>query len=308
MMLWILLILSLPTENASARMRAWRALKAAGAVVLRDGVYLLPAGPAHRATLAAIAGDIEVSGGSAWLFEAEGGDHAALFDRTADYRQLADDIAACHNDLDRVAATDLARLAKKLRKSFDAVAAIDFFPGPAQAQAAARLDDLDAALRARLSPDEPSPRNTAIPRRNPADYQGRLWATRKRPWVDRLASAWLIRRHIDADARFLWLDAPADCPRQALGFDFDGAEFSHVGERVSFETLMASFGLEADPGLDRLARVIHYLDAGGLPAPEAAGLETLLAGMRASIADDDTLLDVASATFDFLYSALKEAK
>jgi hypothetical protein len=305
---YLLLILTLPTENASARMRAWRALKASGAAVLRDGVYLLPAGEERRATLAAIAGDVEASGGSTWLLEAMGEDYQGLFDRTAEYQQLAADISACRNDLDRVAAVDLARLAKKLRKGFVAVAAIDFFPGPARAQTAALLDALDDALRARLAPDEPTARVALIARRDPAAYQGRLWATRKRPWVDRLASAWLIRRHIDAQARFLWLDSPGDCPADALGFDFDGAEFSHVGERVSFETLMASFGLEADPGLGRLARVVHYLDAGGLPAPEAAGLETLLAGMRASIADDDTLLDVASATFDFLYSALKEAK
>ncbi|MFA5082052.1 MAG: chromate resistance protein ChrB domain-containing protein [Hydrogenophilaceae bacterium] len=307
-MSWLLLILSLPTENASARMRAWRALKACGAVVLRDGVYLLPAGAGHRETLVAIAEDVEASGGTIYLLEASGEDYAGLFDRTAEYQQLAADIAACRNDLDRVAAVDLARLARKLRKGYAAVAAIDFFPGPARAQTAALLDALDDALRARLSPDEPTARSAAIARLDPAGYQGRLWATRKRPWVDRLASAWLIRRCIDPDARFLWLDSPADCPAEALGFDFDGATFSHVGERVSFETLLASFGLESDPALARLAGIVHFLDVGGLPAPEAAGLEAMLAGMRTSIDDDDTLLDAASTAFDFLHAALKDAK
>lgn len=305
---WLLLILSLPTENATARMRAWRALKSAGAAALRDGVYLLPTGEARRRTLTGIADDVQAAGGSTYLFEAGDGDHAGLFDRTAEHAQLAADIATCHQDLDMVAATDLARLARKLHKTLDALTAIDFFPGPASARTAALLDDLDAALRARLSPDEPTARVAAIARRDPADYRGRLWATRKRPWVDRLASAWLIRRHIDPQARFLWLDSPADCPAEALGFDYDGAEFSHVGERVSFETLMASFGLDSDPGLARLARIVHYLDVGGPPAPEAAGLETLLAGMRHAIADDDTLLEAASTAFDFLHSALKESK
>ena len=158
----------------------------------------------------------------------------------------------------------------------------------------------------RLSPDEPTPRATPIAQLDASHYQGRLWATRQRPWVDRLASAWLIRRFIDANAAFLWLETPADCPAEALGFDFDGAKFSHGGERVTFETLLMSFGLEANPALARMARIIHYLDIGGLPVAEAAGLETLLTGMRASITDDDALLIAASATFDYLHSALKE--
>ncbi len=305
-MSWLILILTLPTENATARMRAWRALKASGAAVLRDGVYVMPVSNRHRETLASIAEDVSASGGTTHLLEAGGEDYAVLFDRTADYRQLAADIAVCRDDLDQVAPTELVRRSRKLRKQFDAIVLTDFFPGQARAQTAALLDAHDAAVRTLLSPDEPTPRATAIARLDAAHYQGRLWATRRRPWVDRLASAWLIRRFIDVNPRFLWLDTPADCPPEALGFDFDGAVFSHVGERVTFETLLASFGLEADPMLTRMARIVHFLDVGGLPVPEAAGLETLLAGMRASIADDDALLDAASAAFDYFSSALKE--
>ena len=305
-MSWLILILTLPTENATARMRAWRALKACGAAVLRDGVYVMPVNEQHRGILAAIAEDVSASGGSTHLLEASGEDYAGLFDRMADYQQLATDIAACRDDLDKVAPADLSRRARKLRKQLDAIAQTDFFPGQAQAQTAAMLDTLDAAIRSRLSPNEPTPRTAAITQLDTAHYQGRLWATRRRPRVDRLASAWLIRRFIDANARFLWLEAPADCPAEALGFDFDGAAFSHVGERVTFETLLASFGLEANPVLARIARIVHFLDVGGLPVAEAAGLEMLLAGMRASIADDDALLDAASAAFDYFSSALKE--
>ncbi|MGF1546090.1 MAG: chromate resistance protein ChrB domain-containing protein [Thiotrichales bacterium] len=305
---WLLLILTLPTENASARMRAWRALKACGAAVLRDGVYLLPSAEAHRANLTAIAGDVVTSGGATWLLVASGENYTGLFDRTPEYQLLAADIGVSRAEIDKSSPVDLARLAKKLRKTLDAIRAIDFFPGQALAQTAALLDEFDDALRARLSPDEPTARSAAIVLRDPDRYKGRLWATRKRPWVDRLASAWLIRRFIDTEARFRWLDKPADCPKKALGFDFDGAEFSHVGERVTFETLLASFGLETDAGLNRLARIVHYLDVGGLPAPEAAGLETLLAGMRAAIADDDKLLEAASGALDFFYASLKEFK
>ena len=301
-----MLILTLPTENATARMRAWRALKASGAAVLRDGVYVMPVSDQHRDTLATIAEDVSASGGTTHLLEAGGEDYTALFDRTADYRQLATDIAAARNDLDKVTPADLVRRSRKLRKQFDAIVLTDFFPGQAHAQTSALLDAHDAAVRTLLSPDEPTPRAAGIAQLDARHYQGRLWATRRRPRVDRLASAWLIRRFIDVNASFLWLEKPADCPPEALGFDFDGAAFSHVGERVTFETLLASFGLETDPMLTRMARTVHYLDVGGLLVAEAAGLEMLLAGMHASIPDDDALLDAASATFDYFSAALKE--
>ena len=94
----------------------------------------------------------------------------------------------------------------------------------------------------------------------------------------------------------------ATLPRGALGFDFDGARFTHVGGRVTFEVLMASFGLEAELRLQRLGTAVHYLDAGGIPVPEASGLEAVLAGLRALHADDDALLDAACTIFDALYA------
>jgi hypothetical protein len=123
---------------------------------------------------------------------------------------------------------DLSKLVRKLRKALAAVQSIDFFPGEAGRQTAARLADLERELAARAAPDEPRARAAVLQRLDPTAYRGRLWATRRRPWVDRLASAWLIRRFIDPEARFLWLAAPADCPPEALGFDFDGATFTHT--------------------------------------------------------------------------------
>lgn len=126
-----------------------------------------------------------------------------------------------------------------------------------------------------------------------------MWATRRRPWVDRLASAWLIQRFIDPEARFLWLAAPEDCPATAVGFDYDGAPFSHVGTRVTFEVLVRRFALEAAIP-DALGRLIHFLDVGGVSTPEAAGVESILAGLRETITDDDQLLAAACSLFDGL--------
>ena len=137
------------------------------------------------------------------------------------------------------------------------------------------------------------------------DYQGRLWATRQRLWVDRLACAWLIRRHIDPQAKLLWLATPADCPADALGFDFDGATFTHVGARVSFEVLLASFGLET-PALQRFGALVHFLDVGGVQPPEAVGIESALAGLRDTILDDDQLLALASNIFDGLMASFEK--
>ena len=153
-----------------------------------------------------------------------------------------------------------------------------------------------------LSPDEPHETEGRVPRLDIDQYQGRVWATRRRLWVDRVASAWLIRRFIDRDARFRWLAKPSDCPKSALGFDFDGAAFTHVGDRVTFETLMASFALEDDAALARLAAMVHQLDVGGEPVPEATGFEAVMAGARERLPDDDALLAEMSTVLDSLYA------
>ena len=306
-MSWLLLILSLPTGNATARMRCWRALKTSGAAVLRDGVYLLPDQGTSAATLATIAQDLLANGGTARVLSTEDrlGDFAQLFDRAAEFGSLLAEVAPALAALQSTSVPDAVRQARRLRKAFEQLAAIDFFPGEAQRQALSALDALDDAIRRLQSPDEPHATLERITRLRREDYLARSWATRKRPWVDRLASAWLIRRFIDPQARFVWIDSPADCPSDALGFDFDGAVFTHVGNRVTFETLLASFGLET-PALLRLGLLVHGLDAGGVLPPEAVGVERVLAGMRESMTDDDQLAQIAAGVFEALLTTFEK--
>ncbi|KQV50414.1 chromate resistance protein [Pelomonas sp. Root1217] len=308
-MKWLLLILSLPTENTAARMRVWRALKGCGAAVLRDGVYLLPHSEAHEAALGGIADDLRQNDGTAHLLGTESDDanFPALFNRGAEFAVLLGDIADGRKRLSAGQATESVKLARKLRKAFDQLLAIDFFPGEAQRQAREALEEFEEQASRLLSPDEPQPAVRTITPLDRADYQGRTWATRARPWVDRMASAWLIRRFIDPEARILWLQSPADCPKKALGFDFDGATFTHVGARVTFETLLASFGLET-PALLRLGLLVHSLDIGGVQLPEAAGVERVLAGMREAITDDDQLMQVSAGVFEGLLTAFQNAE
>ena len=312
---WLLLIVSLPTASATARMRIWRALKALGCVALRDGAYLLPDRAGHALSLQALADDCQREGGSAWLMSvqpcasAEGRTYGELFDRADAYAELRRSWQEANRGLAALAAPDLVRLQRRLQREFDAVRAIDFFPGEAGTEAEAAWADFSKRITSLLSPDEPHETDGTIPRLDASRYQGRTWATRRRLWVDRVASAWLIRRFIDQEARFQWLARPSDCPKRALGFDFDGATFTHVGDRVTFQTLMASFGLEDDPALVRLGTLVHALDAGGEPVPEAKGLEAVMAGARERLDDDDALLAEMSTVLDSLHAHfLREAQ
>ncbi len=307
MFCWLTLITALPTENATLRQRAWRALKSSGAAVLRDGVYLMPEREGCRAMLERLAAEVNEGGGSAHLLRVEepaGANFRALFDRGQDFAALLAEVEQSRQALSADTAQEVMRQTRRLRKSFAGLSAIDFFAGEAQRQADAALCALELACARVLSPDEPHAHTGEVLRLQQADYRGRTWATRQRPWVDRLASAWMIRRFIDPAARLLWLATPADCPADALGFDFDGATFSHVGHRVTFEVLAASFGLE-QPALTRLGLLVHYLDVGGVQPPEAVGIESVLAGMRHAMADDDQLLAAASAVFDGLWSSFE---
>ncbi len=303
---WLLLILSLPTENTTVRMRAWRAVKAAGAAVLRDGVYLLPDLDRCRELFQRISEDVKEAGGSAFLMNAgDSGEQnlPALFDRSQDYAQLAAEIAACHLLLASGASpADVIKPVRKLRKTLAGLIEIDFFPRIQQTDTTAALTELEAVISKWLSADEPQAVEGIIQKLQRSAFQKQRWATRQRPWMDRLASAWLILRHIDPDASFIWLASIADCPQDAIGFDFDGARFTHVGDKVTFETLLVSFDLES-PALNRLGRLVHCLDVGGIRPAEASGVEQVLAGLSASIADDDRLLEVACGVFDGLYAA-----
>jgi hypothetical protein len=299
----VTLVLSLPTGNGTVRQRVWRALKALGAASLRDGVYVLPDEEQHRAAMRNVEADVVQGGGTAHVLLSAAPDPTTLlklFDRGVEYDALLAEIADTRRQLDaRKDESGLLKRVRKLRRAFTELASIDFFPGPAQTHVGNALTELEHALARALTPGEPGAASGVIQRLRMEDHRGRQWATRQRPWVDRLASAWLIRRFIDPDATILWLEKPGDCPGQALGFDFDGATFSHVEGRVTFEVLLASFGLD-HLGLLRLGQTVHYLDVGGIPTPEAPGLEAMLSGLRATAPGDDALLEQASLLFDGL--------
>ncbi len=325
--MWTLLLATLPSQPNAVRLRVWRGLKALGCAALRDGAYLLP--QTQVASFEAIAVEVGAHGGSASVLALAARSDAqqqallALFDRSEAYARWRDGVLALHAELAVLAAmgeTEARRRLRQLAEALDALQRIDYLPGPAQAQAQADLAALRLVVQAQFAAGEPTSRSArrgrqTIARLDPRHFQNKRWATRARPWVDRLACGWLIRRFVDPCARFVWILAdastvtkvtkskPLRTPRGAIGFDYDGAQFSHVGALVSFEVMRFSFGLDADPRLAPIAAAVRFLDAGGIPVPEAAGLECVLAGLRELHADDDALLLAAAAVFDALYAA-----
>jgi hypothetical protein len=307
------LVLSLPSKDKTVRMRIWRALHGIGCGVLRDGVYLLPAGAAQAAGFAGLESEVKAAGGFAMTVElhlrtaAQLDQVRTLFDRTSDYASLVARINTARKSIPRLGQPRADTLMKRLRRSFQEIVASDFYPGQASRQAQDALAALENTVQGLSSSGEPQRAKGRIRRLDPVRYQGRVWATRKSPWIDRLASAWLIKRFVDRKARFRWIDKPGDRPRGALGFDFDGAEFTHVGNRVTFEVLLASFGLDGDQALNQLAAAIHFLDVGGIPAADASGLELILKGARDSARTDDEFVASAARVFDHAYSAYQSA-
>jgi hypothetical protein len=305
---WLVFIMSQPGKSTTPRIRLWRLLKGLGAAVLRDGVYLLPYREALRQALEEQVQGVQTLGGAAYVLAVEpvtasDAHFRALFDRSEEYAALLTTVSQLRATLAEASEAPARRVLQQVRREYEAMVAIDYFPGPAQVQTAQALAEAEATVTRHFAPDEPQPLHAGIRHLERTAYHGKLWATRQRVWVDRVASAWLIRRFIDPNARFLWLQAPQDCPADAIGFDFDGAAFTHTGQRVTFEVFVASFDLGADPALARLGVLVHALDVGGVPVPEAAGFEAILTGVRASGADDDQVLAAMMPVLDALYTA-----
>jgi hypothetical protein len=304
--MWSILLMTLPTQPNAVRLRIWRALKGLGCAALRDGAYLLP--QAHAGQFDALAAEIREHGGSASVMRLQARDAAqqheveALFDRSEAYAQWREQAASLEAELPSLNETEARRKWRIVSDGLSHLLSTDYYPGLAAQQAQLGLQALRQALDANFSKGEPVAKAAhGIARLQARQYQNKRWATRARPWVDRLACAWLIRRFIDPLATFVWLQDTTKLPRGVVGFDFDGARFTHVGALVSFEVLAASFGLDTDPRHQRIGQLVHYLDAGGIPVPEAAGLEAVLAGLREVHADDDALCQAAAAVFDALY-------
>lgn len=302
---WLLLLYGLPARRGSSRVSLWRQLKKSGAIALKSSTYVLPDQPVHRERFQWLAQQVRDSGGDATLIHAtdiEGlpdEEIVRMFNaaRAEEYAALSADlikfIAANKRKPTETFAVELERFAARLEE----VRRVDFFDSPKAQDARMRLEQ----ARALHTKQDKVPVKLSAKK-----FAGRTWLTRPRPEIDRVGSAWLIRRFIDPKARFVFASDAAEHP-DALPFDMAGVEFSHHGENCTFETLVKRFGLD-EPALRRIAEMVHVADLedGKFPHAECVGIDRVLKGWGRLGLSDETLLQKGGECFDALYEYLRK--
>lgn len=299
--LWLMLLHNIPPKPAYFRVKIWRRLQGLGAVAVKNAAYVLPRNEQTLEDLSWVCRAIEEGGGEAVLCEARfidglaDGDLRGLFDaaRDADYAAIAEEARNVTEAADDEAEAGLRRL----RRRFEQVAAIDFFQAEGRAAAEAAL----AGLEGRMKRGQAQPgKSTGKAGERPT---GRVWVTRASVYVDRIASAWLIRRFVDPKARFKFVAERSYLPNpDELRFDMYDAEFTHEGDRCTFEVLRERF-VSGDAALAQLAEIVHDIDLkdGKFQRAEAGGLAQMMTGVCAATSDDDERLKRGGELCETLY-------
>jgi hypothetical protein len=316
---WLLFVHQLPSNPSNLRVRTWRRLQQLGAVPIKQAVYVLPDTPNAREDFEWLKTEVKGTGGDASVFSADNVDawsDDALVEefrrsRQEAYTALARDVESALKRAGggRGPPGDLAPAVRRLldifRERLTAIEGIDFFGSAGRDRVIALLGQLEGrtsdARRPKSSP--PSSASGEV-----TTYQGRLWITRPRPGVDRMASAWLIRRFIDPQARFGFAEDRQVVPEHGVPFDMFGVEFSHQGDGCTFETLCAVFGIR-EPAISRIAAIVHDLDLkdARFGAPEAATVGAMIEGFQLAYTDDDALLAQGITLFDSLYRSFEQS-
>ena len=314
---WCLLIHQLPPKPLYLRARIRQRLARVGAVALKNSVYVLPWSESSIEDFQWIAEEAVAGGGEAFLCAADFLGRPAdaeieerfRRERAAEYEEIRGQARELLRQAGRRGAAvpavdDLSSRARRLEKRLGEVAAVDFFAAPERAAAEALVRQLEARVRA----GQPAP-PAAVPagRQRFADLVGLTWVTRRGAHVDRIASAWLVRRFVDPDARFRFADSqtPEAGPGE-VRFDTVGGEFTHEGDRCTFETLLARLAL-ADPALAQIAEIVHDIDLkdGKFGRADAAGIAQLVTGIALAHPDDLDRLDRGFALLDDLYESFR---
>jgi hypothetical protein len=309
---WLLLIHQLPPKPAYLRVRTGRRLAALGAVALKNTVYALPRSDAAQEDLTWVLREIAEAGGEAIVVGASlidglrDEDVEALFHgaRSADYQRIADRAARLEATLRRRSSlpTRAAAELRRLEAQLATAVAIDFFESPGREVAEGRLQAIAARIRAAAKP-EAAPaagRSAAI---DLSTVSGRTWVTRRGVHVDRIACAWLIRRFLDPEARFRFVAPRGDRAQPGeIRFDMYDAEFTHEGDRCTFEVLLDEAGRK-DATLRAVAEVVHDIDLkdAKFGRAETAGVARLLEGIARAERDDERRLARGAEIFEDLY-------
>jgi len=301
---WLLLIHQIPPKPDYFRVKIWRRLQRFGAVAVKNSVYVLPKSESTLEDFQWVLREITQGGGDASLCEAgfvEGLTDAqieSLFRaaRDADYATIAEEARELKKKVKSRRSGESAEVeasANKLRNRLTEVAAIDFFDSLGRQTAEGLVSSLERVTQ---------PLDQGGPMIAVAEYRGRTWVTRKGIHVDRMASAWLIRRFIDERAKFKFVPARGYQPSKGeIRFDMFDAEFTHEGDRCTAEVLMARLAPKAS-GLRPIVEIVHNIDLkdAKFERPETAGVEALITGICTRSKDDVERLERGSVMFDDL--------
>lgn len=317
---WLLLIHQLPLKPPYFRVKIWRRLQRLGAVTVKNTVYALPAGDQANEDLEWLVREIVEGGGDASICEARfihglsDADVEKLFNdaRDEDYRELAEEVRVTSRRLPKRGLPsdelrqDLERVLARFKQRFSEISSIDFFSTSGRES----TDALIAAFEARLGRTDKERRGRSSKRRPGEAYKGRTWVTRKGIFVDRIASAWLIRRFVDPEARFKYVNGKGYKPQPGeVRFDMFEAEFTHIGDRCTFEVLLDTLAHEDRP-LVPVAEIVHDIDIkdGKFGREQSPGVESLLAGIASTSKSDDERLERGSKVFDDLYEFFRRKR
>lgn len=315
---WWVFAFHLPSEAAYARVKVWRRLQNIGAAAFKNALYLLPATPDALEDLEWTLREVYQAGGGGVVFVASAvqglsdADLTALFDapREAEYRELADEVqrylATLEGRRSRPTAADVAAQLVRYRHRLVGIEAIDFF----QANGREHVHALLRALEPQVIEPGTQAEETAMDTNPLATLSGRTWVTRANVQVDRMASAWLIKRSIDPTARFKFVTDRHYRPGpDEVRFDMYEAEYTHDAERCTFEVLLDLLE-RPDPALRRIAEIVHELDLRDhkYQWEETAGVKQLLGGLVANHPRDEDRLDRAGLFFDDLYQGFARAR
>jgi hypothetical protein len=314
---WLLLIHQIPPKPSYFRVRIWRRLQQVGAIAVKQSVYALPKSQQSLEDFGWILKEIGEGGGDASVCEAyfvEGLTDEQIISifqraRKGEYekilqegRTLQDQLSA---DLPEPAETmsKLKSQISRLKSKFDEIVATDFFSAPERSAAEIMLAHLHSQVTG-------APKLKAVVKRSIKELKGRTWVTRENVFVDRIASAWLIRRFVDREANFKFVASETYSPKgKELRFDMYEGEYTHEGDRCTFEVLVDHLGI-MDRGLTPIREIVHSLDLKDekYHRPETAGLGVLLNGIVLAYPSDKERLERGGALFDALYEHFQRQK
>ena len=315
-MKWLFLVHKINTANSKERVLIWRLTKKVGAVLYRNSVYVLPYSDECLEDFQWLAQQIKDNKGEASVFPVESNsreedrEFKRLFNAERD-KEYADLIESCnkfkkkinrYNSPSTIPPVKLKKIEKDLQKlseAFSEIKKVDFFSAESYSTAKIALSEIKAVVQS-FTPNQEINKLKQI-KYSISDYQKKTWATRKNIHIDRLASAWLIKRFIDPKAKFLF-EKETDIPDDAVKFDIMGVTFGHHFDDCTFETLFVSFGLK-DQTLQRISKIVHDIDIkdNKFESEEAAGIDCIVRALSENMKDDYKTLETGFILFDSLY-------